>query len=428
MQHLSTKHYIINEADLLIYYALLISLREIDMPPHKLAKFRFSSIEESTFCNKAFLNLPAKKQLFFYALYDEINFLLHAMKKQRFIEKHATPTMRVSFLFRIAIIGYLALRIANHYFVSDNIEGAFKELGKAYKGFLIDANNFATKLKGALYIDPKNDILEYTSGIVRNFTSDSLHSGSEVHYAKFYQQLQALEKSGIRNMMFSLFSMIKGEITGETIDPNHSFLKVMFCEGYPLWTHEDRDGSYFSYLFLPLLNEEDRRFVRFIELSRLYLLGKESENKGVERLRKNTVLFFINKQKEKAWVSAMSDVADAVLAGEDGMQIRDAFLGAINYGTIEFAKDHIRQIVRDEASLFRSSIRQQAEAGEEVRYEEAFKLMFVNLFNAIYSLLDRELGFVYAEFSAMQKRKMRTLLSSIVKEELYKLKEEGLWQ
>jgi len=265
------------------------------------------------------------------------------------------------------------------------------------------------------------DMHMYMHSIVKIFNQSEFLSDSEKHLKEICLLLDIIDKEKLMARFFSIKEAIFANIIDHTKAENELSRYIVFLKRFPLWVDTSENNSFFSFLFLDMLDEQTKEYILIIEYLRIFLSVNKSERQKVSDaafLYMVTLMMDANNKKFSKFTDDFKELSSILLSGGDLVDQRAFFAYLHIKKTIELYRSDIIQIVDIEGAeiaMELKKIRGENSTIKEREVKELTKLFFINIFRKIEAFLSESGGIIYEELHEKDKARLSMLLSSIIK-------------
>jgi len=420
----------INESTYYAYYSTLLMLLETGDNVKNVRLFRYKSLGENALWQDLLKDTSNKRVLFLYALFDEVSALINWYTKNIPDKNKVEKSKELAFITRVAIMGYMASRILKEGFFE-----AFKNFGpagEAFRSFIALGNSLGESGRLSFFWnenigedlaekDTLKDMNMYMHSIVKIFKESDFLSNKGKHVKEISSLLEIIKKEDFINRFFSIKEAIFANIIDHTKAEEEISKYIVFLKRAPLWVDTSENNSFFSFLFIDLLDDTTKEYVLTLEYLRVFLSVGKSERKNI---RDSSFLYMVklmmdaNNKKFSKFDDDFKELSSILLSGGDISDQRAFFAYLHNKKTIELYRKEIMQLVDFEGAEISIQIKKTVEKNspntqEEIK--ELTKLFFINIFRKIEEFLSESGGIIYEELNEKDKARLSLLLSSIIK-------------
>ena len=420
----------INEANYYAYYSTLLMILETGDNVKNVRLFRYKSLGETKLWQDTLKDMSKKRVLFLYALFDEISAIINWKKTHIDKKSKKESSNNLAFISRVSIVGYMTSRILKEDFFS-----SFKDFGvsgEALSSLISIGNKLGESGRASFFwneqmdenISDENtlkDMHMYMHSIVKIFNQSEFLSDSEKHLKEICLLLDIIDKEKLMARFFSIKEAIFANIIDHTKAENELSRYIVFLKRFPLWVDTSENNSFFSFLFLDMLDEQTKEYILIIEYLRIFLSVNKSERQKVSDaafLYMVTLMMDANNKKFSKFTDDFKELSSILLSGGDLVDQRAFFAYLHIKKTIELYRSDIIQIVDIEGAeiaMELKKIRGENSTIKEREVKELTKLFFINIFRKIEAFLSESGGIIYEELHEKDKARLSMLLSSIIK-------------
>lgn len=426
----------INESNYYAYYSTLLMLTQTGSNIQNIKLFRYKSVGETALWEEVLKDMSKKRVLFLYTLFDEISSILSWKNTHGIDVKKLSNSQKLSFFTRMSIVGYMASRILKEDFFN-NFKG-FGPGGEAFQSLISLGNRLGESGRASFFWNEgmEEDISDeetfkdmnmYMHSILKVFNTSEFLSKHDENLNEIISLLDIIEKEKLIDRFFSIKKAIFANIVDHTKKESEISKYIVFIKRFPLWVDTSGNNSFFSFLFLDMLDKKAKEYILTIEYLRIYLSMGKSERKKIKDssfLYLVTIMMDTNNKKFSTFTDEFKSLSSILLAGGDISEQRAFFAFLHIKKTIELYRSDIVQIVDIEGAEISTQIKLLKSSNNDVSekdIQDLTKLFFINIFRKIESFLSDSGGILYEELSEKDKTRLSLLLSSIIKSRIPKV-------